>query len=126
MSGTALLTDLDLSMLVDARTGMQVLPTETTTPEPSPSSTQSPLREDLDPVEVSPGLPGFLAIFVVALATIVLVLSMTRKLRRVNHRAHNESVVDATFDDRRPGDAGPADGTGSGPHGGPDGGAGKA
>lgn len=133
MSGSAPLTELDLATVVDARTGMTVISTETTTPEPSPSSTQSPLREDLDAVEVSPGLPGFLAIFVVALATIVLVLSMTRKLRRVNHRAHNESVVDATFDDRRPGDAGVRDAPdSSGPDdgapddGAPDGGAGKA
>lgn len=103
MSPTAV---LDLSMLVDARTGVPLLHTETTTPEPTPSSTQSPLREDLDAVDVSPGLPGFLAIFFVALVTIILVLSMTRKLRKVNHRANNESRVDATFDDRRSGDGG--------------------
>ncbi|PFG32469.1 hypothetical protein [Sanguibacter antarcticus] len=107
-------TSLDLSTLVDARTGMQVLHSETATPEPLPSSTQTPLREDLDEVDVSPGLAGFLAIFVVAVATIFLVLSMTRKLRRVNHRANHDSVVDATFDDRRSGAAEPGDGAGDG------------
>lgn len=105
---------LDLALLVDARTGLALLSSETTTPEPSPSSTQSPLREDLDAVDVSPGLPGFLAIFFVALVTILLVLSMTRKLRKVNHSAHNESRVEATFDDRRSRDAGPGGATGPG------------
>ena len=110
---------LDLTMLVDGRTGLPLLRTETTTPEPSPSSTQSPLREDLDAVDVSPGLPGFLAIFFVALVTIFLVLSMTRKLRKVHHRANNESRVDATFDDRRSGAGGTARGTGATPDGEP-------
>lgn len=110
---------LDLFLLVDGRTGAPLVHAETTTPEPSPSSTQSPLREDLDAVDVSPGLPGFLAIFFVALVTIFLVLSMTRKLRKVNHRANNESRVDATFDDRRSGGAGPAQGTAATPDGEP-------
>lgn len=105
---TTFLTDADLALIVDGRTGTPLLHAETT-PEPSPSSTQSPLREDLDASEVSPGLAGFLAIFVVVVATIFLVLSMTRKLRKVNHRSRNESRVDATFDDRRSGDGGPGD-----------------
>ena len=119
MTTPTLFTGPELVLLVDGRTGVPLLHAETT-PEPSPSSTQSPLREDLDASEVSPGLAGFLAIFVVVVATIFLVLSMTRKLRKVNHRARNESRVDATFDDRRSGDAGEPgdDGTAAGRAGG--------
>ncbi|BDZ42785.1 hypothetical protein GCM10025865_20840 [Paraoerskovia sediminicola] len=49
------------------------------TPAPSPSS--DPLRPELSPYDVSPGLIGFLVIFAVALATVVLFLSLTKHLR---------------------------------------------
>lgn len=48
------------------------------------------LQGGLDPQDVSPGLFGFLAIFLVALACIPLFRSMTSKIRGVNHRAPAE------------------------------------
>lgn len=53
------------------------------TPEPVPVET-------LDPMSVTPGVLGFLVIFAVVLACIPLFLSMTGKLRRVEHRARLE------------------------------------
>lgn len=54
------------------------------TPEPSPGV------DTLDPNAVTPGVLGFLVIFAVVLACIPLFLSMTGKLRRVEHRARLE------------------------------------
>ncbi|SDC92137.1 hypothetical protein SAMN05216410_2553 [Sanguibacter gelidistatuariae] len=71
---------------------------------PEPVSTTEPsgvptMRPDLEVSDVSPGLGGFLAIFVVAVAAIFLMLSMTKKLRKVNHRAGVETTASATFGD---------------------------
>lgn len=52
---------------------------------PSPSPTPG-LREGLDESMISPGLAGFLAIFGVALASLVLFYSLTSKLRGVRYR----------------------------------------
>ena len=70
---------------------------ETATPSPS----DDPLREDLDPNDVSPGLAGFLAIFAVALATVALFFGLSRQLRRMRHNAETQGIgpdgpVDAT------------------------------
>jgi len=87
-----------------------VEPGSTETQAPTPA----PMREDLEETDVSPGLPGFLAIFAVALVTVALLLSMTRKLRGVNHRAGTEPTVTATFEDRgAPGPSGEAPGQGT-------------
>jgi hypothetical protein len=89
-------------------------------PDPSPSATAT----ELDPYKVSPGLAGFLVTFGIALASIVLYLSLTKQLRRVNRRAAQQEAEDAarvagsepspaaepdadrlaTDDDERPGD----------------------
>lgn len=71
---------------------------------PEPASTVEPsgvptMRPDLEVTDVSPGLGGFLAIFVVAVAAIFLMLSMTKKLRKVNHRAGVETTASAVFRD---------------------------
>lgn len=83
---------------------------ETTDPvpastDPSPTSTDGTatvptMRPDLEVTDVSPGLAGFLAIFVVAVAAILLMLSMTRKLRKVNHSQGADPQASAVFDDR--------------------------
>ncbi|MFF8347684.1 hypothetical protein ACF049_13895 [Cellulosimicrobium funkei] len=70
---------------------------ETATPSPS----DDPLREDLDPNDVSPGLAGFLAIFAVAVATVALFFGLSRQLRRMRHNAETQGIgpdgpVDAT------------------------------
>ena len=74
-------------------------PETTSTEDPSGVPT---MRPDLEVTDVSPGLEGFLAIFVVVIAAIFLMLSMTRKLRKVNHRAGAETTASATFGERTP------------------------
>lgn len=74
-------------------------------PTPEPTSTDGTvtvptMRPDLEVTDVSPGLAGFLAIFVVAVAAILLMLSMTRKLRKVNHSQGADPQASAVFDDR--------------------------
>ena len=88
---------------------------ETATPETT--STEDPsgvptMRPDLEVTDVSPGLEGFLAIFAVVIVAIFLMLSMTKKLRKVNHRAGVETTASATFGDGAPApgaDGAPAD-----------------
>jgi hypothetical protein len=50
----------------------------------------SPTTEELDPLSVSPGLVGFLATFAVAVATVLLVLDLVRRLRRMRFREDQE------------------------------------
>lgn len=73
-------------------------------PETTEGTTTTPgiptMRPDLEVTDVSPGLAGFLAIFVVAVAAILLMLSMTRKLRKVNHSQGADPQASAVFDDR--------------------------
>jgi hypothetical protein len=101
---------------------------ETATPSPS----DDPLREDLDPNDVSPGLVGFLAIFAVALATVGLFFALSRQLRRMRHNAEVQGIGadgplepgdDATSDGESPDGATGGDGApgGSAPDGAPGG-----
>ena len=71
----------------------------------SPEPVLPELREGLDPDDVTPGLLGFLVIFVAVLACIPLFLSMTGKLRRMQRRADAERAAGA----RGPGSALPGD-----------------
>ncbi len=50
------------------------------------------LREGLNPDQVSPGLPGFIATFAVVAVTILLILDMTRRIRRVRYQNQEEST----------------------------------
>jgi hypothetical protein len=50
----------------------------------------SPTTDELDPLTVSPGLVGFLATFAVAVATVLLILDMVRRLRRMRFREDQE------------------------------------
>ncbi|RYV50498.1 hypothetical protein [Pengzhenrongella frigida] len=61
--------------------------TSAATPSPSPGRTG-----DLEPGDVSPGLIGFLPVFLIALACIGLFLSLTSKLRKVNRK---QAQIDA-------------------------------
>ncbi|HKU10687.1 MAG TPA: hypothetical protein VJQ61_05600 [Sinomonas sp.] len=54
------------------------------TPAPSPSGT---LRPGLTDDQVSPGIWGFLATAFVVLITILLIVDMVRRLRRVRYRS---------------------------------------
>ena len=64
----------------------------TVTPAPPPGSN---LREEIDPGDVSPGLLGFLPVFLIALACIGLFLSLTSKLRKVNRRQERLDAEEA-------------------------------
>lgn len=61
----------------------------------------SPTPAGLDPYKVSPGLAGFLVVFALALASILLYLSLTKQLRRVNRRAAQQEAEDAARDAER-------------------------
>ena len=79
--------------------------TATATPAPSPSPS---LRGNLEPGDVSPGLLGFLPVFLIALACIGLFLSLTSKLRKVNRRQAQLDAEEAAAAAAAPGAAGPA------------------
>jgi heme exporter protein D len=53
------------------------------TPEPTPSGT---LRPGLSEDQISPGIWGFLATAFVVVITILLIVDMVRRLRRVRYR----------------------------------------
>lgn len=58
------------------------------TPSPSPTST-------VPDVDVTPGVAGFIAIAVVAVVTILLVIDMTRRIRRTRYRAEIRERLEA-------------------------------
>jgi len=54
----------------------------------SADPTPSPIPEyEGDPNLVTPGVVGFIAIAVIAVATVLLLVDMTRRVRRVRYRA---------------------------------------
>lgn len=52
----------------------------------TPDPAEPTLRPGLEPTDVTPGLAGFLVTFALALVLVGLLLSLTRKLRRVRVR----------------------------------------
>ncbi|MET4223441.1 hypothetical protein [Oerskovia enterophila] len=74
---------VDLSSHLAGGPGWAAGVTAETTPSPAPTTDE--LRPGLEPTDVSPGLPGFLTIFAVALACVVLFLSLTKQLRKVRY-----------------------------------------
>jgi hypothetical protein len=75
--------------------------------EPTPAPTQAPAG-GFEAWEVSPGLIGFVPVFLIALACVGLFLSLTRQMRRVAVRQALRDAEEAA--ERRPGDdAHPAD-----------------
>jgi hypothetical protein len=50
---------------------------------------------DFDPNTVTPGVVGFLAIFFVAAATLLLCLDVVRRIRRTTYRAEIKARLDA-------------------------------
>lgn len=50
------------------------------------ASTPSPTKDLTDPVDVSPGLIGFLATFALVVATVLLLIDMSRRVRRLRFR----------------------------------------
>lgn len=58
------------------------------------ASTPAP-GEELDPNTVTPGVIGFVLTFLVAVAVVLLVIDMVRRIRRINHRAAVNERLDA-------------------------------
>ncbi|WP_420363904.1 hypothetical protein AABM26_06255 [Curtobacterium aetherium] len=75
------------------------------TPSPSPSGVPD--------VDVTPGVAGFVAIALVAVVTILLVVDMTRRIRRTRYRAEVRERLEAEVAGDRA-DAPAADGTTAG------------
>ena len=64
------------------------------TPSPSPGTTSTPVAGP-DPDLVTPGVAGFLVVFLLALATILLMRSMTGHLRKVRYSPDPAAAPDA-------------------------------
>lgn len=60
--------------------------------EPSPNPTEGTLRPGLETWEVSPGLIGFVATFALAVACVLLFLSMSKHLRQAGHNAREQGL----------------------------------
>ncbi|NMR19841.1 hypothetical protein [Cellulomonas fimi] len=80
---------LDLALHDAALLSVAAEQTVATTATPSPTP-EDGLRRDLDPQEVSPGLVGFVPVFLIALACIGLFLSLASKIRKVNRSPEPE------------------------------------
>jgi hypothetical protein len=60
------------------------------TPSPEPSTEPPGFNEDT----VTPGVVGFIVTFLVAVAVIVLIVDMVRRVRRVNYRAQARAKIE--------------------------------
>lgn len=65
----------------------QGVSTATSTPSPAPKVPNADL--------VTPGVWGFLVIFLIAIVTILLVIDMTRRIRRTRYREEIAAKLDA-------------------------------
>ncbi len=54
-----------------------------------------PPGEEIDPNLVTPGVVGFLLTFGLAVAVVLLVIDMTRRIRRIRYRAEVTERLDA-------------------------------
>ncbi|WP_207453599.1 hypothetical protein [Desertivibrio insolitus] len=67
-------------------------------------------EEEFDPNTVTPGVIGFVITFLVALATLLLVIDMTRRVRRTRYRAEvREQFERERAEGRGPGEQFPGD-----------------
>ena len=56
----------------------------------------TPLPDDtVDPNIVTPGVIGFILTFLIAIAVVLLVIDMNRRIRRINYRAQANERLDA-------------------------------
>jgi hypothetical protein len=65
------------------------------------------LPPDFDPNTVTPGVEGFIAIALVAIAAIFLIVDMTRRIRRVRYRGELREQLEA--EQRMIAEGGPAE-----------------
>ena len=59
------------------------------------SVTPSPSPAEYDPNLVTPGVVGFIAIFLVAAATVLLMLDLSRRVRRTRYRGEIREKLEA-------------------------------
>jgi hypothetical protein len=78
------------------------------TPEPTPSSTEPAFNPDT----VTPGTIGFIVTLGVMVLAVLLIIDMTRRVRRVNMRAQVTEKLDAEEAARAAADRGPGAGRG--------------
>lgn len=71
-------------LLTSAERGLMYL---TVTPSPAPGPGQNGLRPGLSADQVTPGLLGFVMTAFMVVAVVALMVSMTRRIRRVRYRA---------------------------------------
>ena len=64
------------------------------------------LETNPDPDTVTPGPLGFIAIFIVAVATVLLAIDMARRIRRTTYRAEIKKKLEAEVDARNADDNG--------------------
>ncbi|OMH23801.1 hypothetical protein BKD30_10470 [Tersicoccus phoenicis] len=81
------------------------------TPSPTPTPQNGGLKPGLSAEQVTPGTLGFLATFAVAVAGLLLIRSMTKRVRRIQHRALIEER-EAAARGEAPGDVDPGSGDG--------------
>lgn len=85
---------------------------------PSPDPTEGVLRPGLEEIDITPGLTGFLVTFAVAVACVLLFLSLTRHLRKARRNAEEQGLdvekrkgieIQRDIDHRPPADRYPRD-----------------
>lgn len=87
------------------------------TPTPTPTPGNGGLKPGLSLDQVTPGTLGFLVTFALAVAGLLLIRSMNKRLRRIRHRAMLEEMAAAERGEG-PGAGGPDGGGGPGDSGG--------
>ena len=65
-------------------------------------ATATPTPGPLDEASVTPGWIGFVVIFAVALATVLLIIDMARRVRRVRYRSEIREAIAAEADENDP------------------------
>lgn len=68
----------------------------TVTPTPTPTPVP------LDEATVTPGWIGFVVIFAIALVTVLLIIDMTRRVRRVRYRSEIRDAIAAEANESDP------------------------
>jgi hypothetical protein len=65
-------------------------------------ATVTPTPPPFDEEKVTPGWIGFAFIFAIAIATVLLIIDMTRRIRRVRYRSEIREKIAAEDDDTQP------------------------
>lgn len=97
---------------------MSTVTTVATVTTGAAAAVRAAAEQGVDPNSVTPGLLGFLATFALVLASIVLFVNMSRRLRRMRYREERDAERrDAEERDAERRDVGDGDGEGGEPRG---------